>query len=347
MMTTYLSRKFKLLSFISIVFVILIHAYYLESVQWPVSSFIQSFGGCFSGFAVPLFFIISGYLFFYNVKDDAWRAVLKRKLLSRVKSLFLPFIYWSLFFCCFILLCEVIPFTARFINGGFLEQISQGYCGKLICEVFTKPLAFHLWFLRDLIVLVILSPVIYALLRFCKGYLGILLLAIIVVNVVASISINGLSSFFWFVLGGYIGYNKYPIEYKSLTKYAVIILLIYIILVILRVESILPQNVSILINIIGVLSIWGLYDYVSRGSVLSDDNILYKCSSYTFFIYCFHEPTLNIFKKLLVRILGISQISLIISYFLSVILMLVFALWVGWLMKRKVPRLYFALSGGR
>lgn len=346
-MTKYISQKFKLLSFISIVFVIFIHAYYLEGVQWPVSSFIQSFGGCFSGFAVPLFFIISGYLFFYNIEDDVWRAVLKRKLLSRVKSLLLPFIYWSLFFCGFILLCEIIPFTAQFINGGFSEQIRQGYYGKLICEFFTKPLAFHLWFLRDLIVLVILSPAIYALLRFCKGYYGILLLGIIVVNVVLSISVNHFASFFWFSLGGYLGYNKYPIEYKGLTKYAIIILLMYIVLVILRVELILPKNVSILINIIGVLSIWGLYDYVCRGRVLPDDKLLCKCSSYTFFIYCFHEPTLNIFKKLLIRTIGLSQISLIISYFLSVILMLIFALWVGWLLKRKMPRLYLALSGGR
>lgn len=56
--------------------------------------------------AVPIFFLISGYLFFQGLHEwdtKTW----KRKIRSRVKTLLIPYILWILFFILFILAQKV------------------------------------------------------------------------------------------------------------------------------------------------------------------------------------------------------------------------------------------------
>lgn len=50
--------------------------------------------------AVPMFFIISGYLFFANIKTLDKEAY-TRKISSRIKSLLLPYLAWNIMFALF------------------------------------------------------------------------------------------------------------------------------------------------------------------------------------------------------------------------------------------------------
>jgi hypothetical protein len=50
----------------------------------------------FARIAVPCFFVIAGYLFFYGIK--AWnKQVYFAKLKSRVHSLLIPYVFWNVF----------------------------------------------------------------------------------------------------------------------------------------------------------------------------------------------------------------------------------------------------------
>lgn len=73
-MTTFFSNKIKILSFLSIILVLYIHSgfhdYPHEIMGMIFNHYLQNFishtiGRC----AVPLFFAISGYLFFLNTDD--------------------------------------------------------------------------------------------------------------------------------------------------------------------------------------------------------------------------------------------------------------------------------------
>lgn len=68
-MTPYLSDKMKVLSLIAITMVIYIHTYYTEGEGYYYFSTMQRFfGGVgISGVANPLFYVISGYLFFMGM----------------------------------------------------------------------------------------------------------------------------------------------------------------------------------------------------------------------------------------------------------------------------------------
>lgn len=68
-MTAYLSKKIKILSAISILMVLYIHMYYTEGNNMPILHIIEGTMGQYCLIAVPLFYLISGYLFFLKMPE--------------------------------------------------------------------------------------------------------------------------------------------------------------------------------------------------------------------------------------------------------------------------------------
>ena len=103
-MTNYLSQKIKLISFFSIVMVVVLHSYNIDIKQngvvlalpkdfnWFLQTFF-SFG--VTRIAVPIFFIISGFLFFKDAQNEYPRF--NQKILKRFKTLVIPYFFWVLF----------------------------------------------------------------------------------------------------------------------------------------------------------------------------------------------------------------------------------------------------------
>ena len=121
MITDYISDKIKVLSLVAIVLVLYIHSgfhdYPHEILGMQFNHYLQdAVSGKLGRCAVPLFYMISGFLFFQHV--DSVSDVLG-KMRKRVKTLLVPYIIGALFFplCC--LLVEHVPFAAKMSNGGW------------------------------------------------------------------------------------------------------------------------------------------------------------------------------------------------------------------------------------
>lgn len=143
--------------------------------------------------AVPVFFLLSGMLFFLNMRQLSWGGY-RAKLKSRVHTLIIPYLLWNL-----------VPFIAGVMldvavgikHGHGLANL-WGYLSVDSLSVLwshgtwnadnvnilgfrfvpSGPYDFPLWFLRDLIVVVVLSPVIYWFIRKTRVFgLGILFAA--------------------------------------------------------------------------------------------------------------------------------------------------------------------------
>lgn len=113
-MNEYLSRKLKLLSAFSIVMVIYIHMYYTEGAHMPTLNLIESsIGGGFNRTAVPLFYIISGYLFFLKV-PDGFRSI-EGKMKKRVRTLLIPYVIANAF--TFLFYCGMNAIALKFGGG--------------------------------------------------------------------------------------------------------------------------------------------------------------------------------------------------------------------------------------
>ena len=173
-MTQYLSDKIKVLSLFSIILVLYIHSGfhdYPHEIQGMAFNFtLQEFiSGKIGRCAVPLFFAISGYLFFRNIDIKAGRrecyGQLWTKMRKRCRTLVVPYVIACLFPVAFQLVLEQVPAARPFMNGGgfsenFSKTVSQLFYMIYIDSGNGSPYAFQLWFLRDLIVIVALSPIV-------------------------------------------------------------------------------------------------------------------------------------------------------------------------------------------
>ena len=138
---------------------------------------IRLFSNVLSSVCVPLFYIFSGFLFFY--KTDFTADIYKRKLRSRAKTLLLPFVIWNILAVLLTLtyklpfLESAFPDAAKMDIQITFERILNIFFNK-DKSIFTRqmpvrstpyPLDGPLWYIRDLMVMVLLTPVIYSLIK--------------------------------------------------------------------------------------------------------------------------------------------------------------------------------------
>lgn len=361
-MQQYQTDKIKVLSLILIIIVLYIHSGFHENeIQgMALNHYVQDFiSGKLERLAVPLFYIISGYLFFINSQKGF--NEIKRKIRSRFFTLFVPYLYGCVFFVLFFAFVKLIPNTAGFINSNFDNYISVSSF-EILKSIFgvagesNSPLAFQLWFLRDLILIIAISPLLYLFLPRLKWF-GILLLYLIVLfdiynksNLYPYLPRSIFSSVFYFSLGGTIYLSKITIEKNKGLYIGSLVIIAFIIFSLfeLLLNYNIPKDYSVIITLWGIVGVWMSYDtIVKRNFSLDDSPYLRKVCNFTFFIYLFHEPTLNIVRKIIVLLIGKNSTGFLISYLVSPFIFTVIAVFVGNLIKLKIPIVYKSLVGGR
>ena len=154
--------------------------------------------------AMPTFFVISGYLFFANVTE--WNAkTYWGKLRRRVKTLLIPYIVWNL-----LMAIKLKSFSLNMFWTYWTEAGKQtDWLGNE--QLMTAPANMPLWFLRDLMVVALLTPIIYKGIRKMGGWLVVLLTPLYLSGVCAFIP--GLSAYaiYFFTLGAFLGIRKMDI----------------------------------------------------------------------------------------------------------------------------------------
>ena len=106
--------------------------------------------------------------------------------------------------------------------------------------------------------------------------------------------------------------------------------------------------VKIPIIILGLISIWGAYDIVvGKDFELTKHSWLATACQFTYFIYLFHEPTLNIVRKLIVATLGKNEFGYLTSYLISPWIFTICAVVAGLLFKKYLHKIYNVCTGGR
>ena len=348
-----MSNKIKVLSLFAIILVLYIHSgfheYPHEIAGMTFNIYLQeSISGMFGRLAVPLFFTISGYLFFLNT--DKGIQVVWQKMKKRVRSLLIPYLIACLFLPTFYLLMESIPGTGGFINSEtpFSDNLRLPI-GQLLTYLYIdsgsgSPCAFHLWFLRDLIIIVIISPLLF-LLR--NSGINRFIVCVILFGL-SFIETPYFPTFgvFWFMLGAYFLNDLSNVKYRN--TWTILFLSLSII------KQIFPDwggyfcVIQIPIILLGVISIWLWYDkFVSKSFELKSHPVLSTACGFTFFIYLFHEPTLNIVRKLMVIPFGHTSFSFALSYLISPWIFIILFIPIGVLLKKYVSSLYSVLVGGR
>lgn len=153
--------------------------------------------------AVPMFFVFAGYLLYQGKSLDP--EGIKRKLLSRYHRLFIPYLVWNTLTLISQVIGQAIPQTARYFTGSTFDihNISPPSLVNAYVGLDGSPVNGPLWFVRDLIILVVLSPILYAFLRKLKrfGFAFVALFGLVWVSRIDSFPVLGNESAFFFLLG--------------------------------------------------------------------------------------------------------------------------------------------------
>lgn len=152
--------------------------------------------------AVPVFFIISGYLFFQNISRFD-KNTYKIKLRSRIKTLLVPYILWNLIAMTENLIkhLPMLSFVFPNINKQIID-INYFIGAFWVMPNGGCPILYPFWYIRDLMVLIVISPIIYYIVKRIKMFLPISLFVgmLCEIRLVPGLS---LSSMFFFSIGCY------------------------------------------------------------------------------------------------------------------------------------------------
>ncbi len=122
-----MSKVFDCLRFPLIIGVIFIHNFTttvtVGNVEYGVDTNLNTyfyvsnlFSQILGRVAVPLFFFMSGYLFYYKV-DNFDNSVYLYKLKKRFKSLLIPYLFWNTSFLVIYYICSHVPMISTFFVG--------------------------------------------------------------------------------------------------------------------------------------------------------------------------------------------------------------------------------------
>ncbi len=346
-----MSEVITFLRFPLIILVVCIHAQISDmyTVNGWTAGLERFIGGYLSSGAVPAFFFISGYLFCRQGLD--WGRY-KVKFSRRIHTLLIPFLLWSLIAFAVLSIWYLpifnnyfenlhkVPYDLRLFLMSFIDRpVPEGVVSN------HTPLNFPLWYLRDLIILVVFTPLIYKLRRYSTWVL-------LVLTVICSfIYIKECEYQFYSVLFYSIGVYHFSLPSTiDSPNGGVRILLMAVLCFFLYYlsEFVLKEELSQLVHFIIKILLIPLYFecakvFVERGFRIPD--ILTRS---TFFVFCIHGVFIGWLKVLFCRVFNLDHVlPEIFLFFLIIIITLTISIGLYCVLQKFTPKILDVLCGGR
>ena len=358
----YLSKKLSFISLISMIAVVFAHAYnYTDTFLQPhtiiteglhpVACVQYAISNALTRFAVPMFFMMSGFLFF--VGKEFGLATYVKQVKKRCKSVLSVFLIFSVI--SFVVCHLIYSFTGEGIIGMIDERIIKNPLYALL----QNPFAFQLWFLAQLFIMCIVSPAIYFLIKKLKLIFPIILACLWFLDknlVIGGYTLFNCDAYMFFTLGAYIAIEK--IDFKTLSqkseniKLWVVSLVLWIFVVTAYTlfsattekSSCVQLILFKLSELLGIASVWLSYDRFSTNFL--EHPVTKTLTENNFMVYLLHEPLLHIIFMSTITYFK-SDIVHILLYFVLPIIIILLCAYTGKMLRNKCPRLNSILTGGR
>ena len=334
MVTSSASRVISALRLPLMVGVIFMHSK-LSSEGTPIlDCLVKIFTLILPKFCVPLFLVFSGYLFF-GTSNTFTRTDYIRKIKKRGRTLLIPYMIWN-FFTIVVFWC-IHHFTPSLINPDF-ENIAI-FSPQRLLNCFWKgsgglPIAYQFWFIRDLMIIMLLSPIVYGLVR--KTPIGIIILTFVYF----------LSSHFtvlyFFSLGAYFALQNidFVSQVRKILKYAAIIATITFIIRVVNDSIIVVEKIYILSSMVSAIALTDKYiDKIILPKYVTDSS---------FFLFCYHNLPILFLIKIGSGILsGRSEVLWIVDFFLNPLIVIILGILLYKVLSKSMPRFLSIITGGR
>jgi len=375
-MTTKQSQIIQLLRFPLIVAVVFLHCYgqpmdraiaemnfgalsfmdWYDIIRFAISLVIGPLG-------VPSFFFISGFLFFFSYRNDKFEwSFFKNKYKSRWLSLGIPYLTWItmailinlvlLQFAAYVIKDEPLDLYSTFQSKGWAHMYWDsevwGLSRKNILgwpSPSTGPYLIPFWYIRDLICAVIFSPLIYLFIKRLKFWSVAIMFLCYATGIWFITPGFSTDAFFFFIFGSYFSINRKEFievfDRKNVWLPSIIICLLHFIPMIYFEANntatgrlIYPFYITT-----GVITVFHLTSVLfEKGRVKVSDAL----ADSSFFVFGMHTILMIwIADVILSHTFGTSSaLSLIMSYILRPIIVVVMCEGIYFALKKFAPPYY-------
>lgn len=348
--------------------VVIVSIHVLTSIEGDISSLQSSVGGNFilseslwlfvqaflARQSVPIYFFISGFVFFIGLQSwDKLKYISKLK--NRKNSLLIPYLLWnSLMLVTALLAVSLVPNAVTSQGGHFsvasLLSVYWQYDGLLTGAVRTSyPIDYPLWFVRDLMIIVLLAPLIYqSIKKFGKSVIIVLTLVWVAFKVSHIEIIPSIDGLLFFSFGAYMSIRGKDMiaefgKYKRLAAFSFLVFGVVHIYLHFRGLTHLTAVVKLPMIFSGLYSAYNLSAWLITSGKAKVNRFL---ASSSFFIYLTHALICSKVVLVCKKILSPSTDAMLVLCYLSSILLTVVILLIGFkLMSRFTPRLLSILAG--
>lgn len=345
--STRFSRKVTIVSFILAVFVMYIYAKNLPYYDFGdahgtlIYVLNQILSETFGRVGVPFFFLQSGYWMFRYDIFDTQSGVLKRKLKKKVRSLGVPYLLWNTLGLLFFLIVTRLPGMPFRIYEGKIVEITWN---NIFEGVFLHKFYFPYWFMADLIVLTVFSPVLVLLLR--NKYVTYVTITILLILSMLGIDtpVCQTSSILLFMMGGALSvyHREYWENPNSNRIETAVYILLFLICAVLKWISI-PYFSTIYIVVAPIL-FWKSCELLGEMKAF-DHEPLWFCKQ-SFFIYSAHvfpvEAVSSLFSRVSSNMAWVS-----FSYVVNPLIVLLLLYVAARILAQWLPKVYGLLCGNR
>lgn len=294
--------------------------------------------------AVPVFFMFSSFL---QVKKGLPYKILIKK---RIQSLLIPFLIWPLLNLLLTSFVKIILPASIFNNSNAFSFITwkpldwfHFFLGYDLSSFDLHPYVGQFWFIRDLFILIIISPLILSIMEKYPISFFIFTLCVYFCNI--NFFIIEPKSFFYYIMGCYWAIYDFDLFYfvdkiKMICLFPIFLMLFFL-------TYLISKNSYVLLELVSCLMILKLSKVIISHEKLN--SLTRRLASYSFFLFCIHMPfLLGALQKLWIKLFPMKNgFFCLFEYFCVTFLTIIIGTGIGLILKKCLPKTFSFVTGGR
>lgn len=335
MISQSLSQRINSTRFIMILGVIAIHCNIVSNFPVAADSHVTQmvvnlFSSNLPSLCVPFFFFISAYLF--QTKHSVFTTHSYLQLLKkRYKNILIPYVLWNTVAVLFWYAVNITPLRS-FTSGGPQYNSILSALG----EIYLRPALIPLWFLRNLMIFIVISPILQFLLN------RIPIIFIILAFLCDKYILSGL---FYYACGMTTAHIWSTSQFENSVSRASLMAIIYcIIKLLITIFDFKLSSLPLLNELINIFGIFGFIGICSHP--LYGLNKINNTGA-TFFVYSFHGIISPYVIKSMPLLINWHGNMWVIDYLLTFTTTASLSFATYYVCIKYFPRITYYLIGGR
>ncbi|MEA4858381.1 acyltransferase [Solidesulfovibrio sp.] len=341
-----ISKRFDVLRTLLVIFIVGVHAEkgiqaYFTEIPDGLRAFLVVVPHNIFRLCVPVFFSISGYLFYLTYKPTA--AAYGKMVLKKTRTILFPYLLFNAITIALILIFNKAPYM------GDIHGLRQEGILKYLLGVYLFPAVYPLSFFRDLYVYFLLAPVFYVVSVEIPrlGLLACWAIWMFVPQTGLALELSGIFFFYAGCLFARTGTDLDGLRRFTIPGIALGLIALGAVSYVEYFQG-FPSYYHLFYRhdmIFGTLALWLLTGY----SWLGRSKFLLSLSGTSFFVYLTHEPVLSYLIYGTRFLFHPTSGSLVGIGYMALLTVTTFAVCSGlaWLLVRYAPAVYAVATGSR